>query len=299
MLKYLSLVGLSLLTTLALPSMSLAETVMERVAKSGVLKVGIRTNLVPYTYVNDKDELVGYTVDVVELIRAQLETELGNPVAVDYVVDSSFDDRMAKIVSEEVDLVCDTVFTWERDQFVDFSLAYSVSGIKLVTQKGNELSTSESLKGKRIGIVGTSLQERAIDVLQPDTTVVEIDSLEEGFTQVANGTIDAFAFDGIILEGMRQTMPEPDAFAVVPQESYFRHGIACMVPQGDSSFLDLVNYTIVKMMDGYLSGDSKYVEMINRSFGTDGIVTVDSERIRNFFETIVLMREQIPPTKEQ
>ncbi len=116
---------------------------------------------------------------------------------------------------------------------------------------------------------------------------------------VEAGEIDAFAFDSVILEGMRQTMSEPDAFLVVPENAYYNHGIACMLPQGDSSFLHLVNYSIVKMMDGYLTGEPSYTDMVNRYFGKEGIVSLDPDRIRTFFPTIVLTREQIPPTSSQ
>ena len=299
MYKKLSVALLSLIVPLMLPSPSWAETVIERVAKTGVLTVGTRTDLVPYVYVNDKQELVGYSVDVLELIRAQLEEELGRKVELEFVNYDSFEDRIIKIISREIDLSCDTLFTWERDKFVDFSLGYSVSGIKLLVKRGSSLGSSESLQGKRIGIIktSTSARQQAIEVIQSQATVVQLENAEAGFAAVDEGTIDGFAHDAILLEGMRQTRSNPDAYQIVPEQSFFRHGVACMVPENDSSFLRLVNYTIVKLMQGYVIEDPRYVEIVNRWFGPEGIVPADPAEIRSFFETIIMTREQIPLTE--
>ncbi|HAC62579.1 MAG TPA: amino acid ABC transporter substrate-binding protein [Cyanothece sp. UBA12306] len=295
MYRRLPLIALSLMTVFAFPSQSLAETVVERVARTGVLNVSTRVNLVPFAYVNDEDKLVGYSIEIIELIRETLEAELKKDVKIKVIVDDTLDERIVSVLSREVDIACDTTFTWQRDKFVDFSLAYGISGIKLFVKKDNDFSSPESLQGKRIGIIKQTLNPASIKVIQSKVTIVDIESIEQGLKAVEKGEIDGFTFDGTILEGMRQTLDNPDDYQVIPDESYFRHGIACMVPEHDSTFLNLVNFTIGKMMDGYINGDPRYVEIVNRYFGKDGVVPFDTQRIKDFFQTIIITREQIPP----
>ena len=295
MYKKISLIVLSLMTALIFPCHSLAETVIERVARTGVLNVSTRIDLVPYAYVNDEDKLVGYSIELIELIRETVEKQIGKEVKIKVIVDDTLGERIQTVLNREVDIACDTIFTWQRDKVVDFSLAYGISGIKVLVKQTSNLSLPDSFKGKRIGLIENLLRPEAIKVIESQVTIVNIDSLEEGLKAVEDGTIDGFAFDGTILEGMRQTLDNPDDYKVVPEESYFKHGIACMVPEQDSTFLDLVNLTIGKMMDGYLNGDSRYVEMVNRYFGEEGIVPIDSEKIKDFFEIMIITREQIPP----
>ena len=295
MYKKLSVALLSLIVPLMLPAPSWAETVIERVAKTGVLTVNTSTDLVPYVYVNDKRELVGYSVDLLELIREQLEQDLGRKVELDFLTDDSFGDRIQKIVSREADISCDTIFTWERDKFVDFSISYSVSGIKLLVKKGSSLGSSESLQGKRIGLVKTFARPQAIQAIESKATIVPLKNIEAGFAAVDRGIIDGFAYDAILLEGMRQTMSNPDAYQIVPEQSYFQHGVACMLPENNSSFKHLVDYTIIKLMQGYVFNESPYVDIVNRWFGPEGIVLLDPANIREFFKTMILTREQIPP----
>ncbi|EAZ91904.1 binding protein of ABC transporter component [Crocosphaera chwakensis CCY0110] len=295
MYKKLPLITLSLITAFILPSRSLAETVIERVARTGILNVSTKVDLVPYAYVNDEDELVGYSVELIELIRETLAKEIGKDVQIKVIVDDTLDERISSLLNREVDIACDTTFTWQRDRFVDFSLAYGISGIKVFVRENSNLSSRESFKNKRIAIIESVLSPESIKVIESQVTIVNVDSIEAGIKAVEDGEVDGFAFDGTILEGTRQTLTNPDAYKVVPDESYFKHGIACMVPEQDSTFLNLVNLTIGKMMDGYIRGDSHYVEMVNRYFGEEGIVPFEPARIKDFFEIIIITREQIPP----
>ncbi|MDJ0583038.1 extracellular substrate binding-like orphan protein GrrP [Crocosphaera sp.] len=295
MYKRLPLIALSLMAALAFPGQILAETVVERVARTGVLTVSTRVNLVPFAYVDDEDKLTGYSIEVIELIRETLEEELGKDVKIKVVVDDTLDERIVSVLNREVDIACDTTFTWQRDKFVDFSLAYGVSGIKVLVNENSNLSSPDSFKDKRIAIVENILRPDAIKVIESQVTVVTVDSIEAGIKALEDGEVDGFAFDGTILEGMRQTLDEPDDYKVIPEQAYFRHGIACMVPQQDSTFLNLVNLSIAKMMDGYINGDPRYTEIVNRYFGEDGIVPIEPQRIKDFFEMIIITREQVPP----
>ena len=257
------------MATLAFPGQSLAETVVERVARTGVLTVSTRVNLVPFAYVNDEDKLTGYSIEIIELVREALEEELGKDVKIKVVVDDTLDERIVSVLTREGDIACDTTFTWQRDKFVDFSLAYGISGIKVLVRENSDLSSPDSFEDKRIALIENILRPDAIKVIESEVDIVMVDSIEAGLKAVEDGEVDGFAFDGTILEGMRQTLDEPDDYKVVPEQAYFRHGIACMVPQHDSTFLDLVNLTIGKMMDGYINGDPRYVEIVNRYFGED------------------------------
>ena len=63
---------------------SLAGTVLENIARSGKFNVGKSFQLIPYPYFNDKDEHVGYSIDIIKLIQDSLEKELGRSIELNF-----------------------------------------------------------------------------------------------------------------------------------------------------------------------------------------------------------------------
>jgi len=261
--KKLSIPLLSLLLVLVGTKTVLAETVIEKVARTGVLTIGANLDLIPYSYVNPKGELDGYTINIIDLIRKELEKEIGKPVALDVVETKGIADRIPKLLTGEIDLACDTAFTWTRDKYVDFSVSYGISGIRLLVPKNSNLGTPESLLGKKIAVVPQTVAEKAIKIVQPKAELVTVDSLEAGLTALKAGKVDGVAGDSILLDGLRQKVGLLDT-KLVPEEAFANYGVACITNQHDPTFLRLVNYTIVKFMDGYLAKEKESSEIVDR-----------------------------------
>ena len=294
MFKQLAIPLVSFALTLAATQASLAETVMEKVSRTGVLTIGTDLTAIPYSYINDKEELDGYTLSVLDLVRESLSKRLGKPIKVEYVTVGDIKDRVTKLLTYEVDMVCDTAFTWKRDQYVDFSVPYGISEIRILLPKNSNLGTPESLVGKRIGALPMSVAEKAVKLAQPQAELVPFESLEDAILALQAGKVDGVVGDSILLDGLRQKLGFTNS-QLLPEAPYARYGGACMVRQYDPSFLRLTNFTIVKMMESYLAGDKTTTAMINRWFGPDGVVKVDPQDIRTFFSYTVTSHEPIPP----
>ena len=293
--KILQLVGLGCLLPMFLASASLAETVVEKVARTGFLTVGTRFDAIPYSYINDKGELVGYSMDVLERIRKRLETRLGRPVTLQMIEANQPGEKINLIRSGDIDIACSTSFTWERAKVVDFSTSYSISGIRILAKKGSNLSTPQSLIGKRIALVPTSAAVDVIKLVQPQATIVTTYStVEEALEALKTGKIDAIAGDSISLAGTI-LRDNPKIYEIVPEEALANFGIACMVPENNSTFLDDVNYAIVKMMQDYITNDTATVSQIDRWFGSQGLVPIPPELLKGFFAFKVIEHAQINP----
>jgi len=291
----LSIVCLGLCAAIALPAAATAETVIDKVARTGVLTFGTRVDIIPYSYVNDKEKVVGYSVDVIELIRQELQRKLNRPVTVEFKLINDADELIQKVSEGQVDIACSSQFTWQREDYVDYSLPYSLSGIRLLVKKDTLTGTAESLSGKRVGVVPNSMGQVAMKKVQPKAVLVPFKEVDEGIAQLRSGKIDAFAGDSLVLAG---TILKSDAtgFTLVPVQPYARYGVGCMIPQNNSILMNSVNRAIAKLMQGYLINDQKYVGMVNQWLGPDGLVPLPSGLIRAYFEMIIQSHEQIPLT---
>jgi polar amino acid transport system substrate-binding protein len=263
------------------------------------LTVGTRFDAIPYSYIDDKGELVGYSMDVLERIRKRLETRLGRPVTLQMIEANQPGEKINLIRSGDIDIACSTAFTWERAKVVDFSISYSISGIRILAKKGSNFSTPQSLIGKRIALVPTSAAVDVIKLVQPQATIVTTYStIEEAIEALKTGKIDAIAGDSISLAGTI-LRDNPKIYEIVPEEALANFGIACMVPENNSTFLDDVNYAIVKMMQDYITNDTATVSQIDRWFGSQGLVPIPPELLKGFFAFKVIEHAQINPQEDK
>lgn len=297
MYKKIAIPILSLMFATIMPGVVSAETVMQKVARTGVLTAGTSKDALPFAYTDNQGKLTGYSVDMLNLIKEELEKELGRKIQLRLIAVTPAQ-RIPQIVNRQVDIVCDsTSFTWERDKKVDFSVSYAVTGTQLLVKKGSNLGDAESLIGKRIGVLAQTTNEKAIARAQPQAKLVYFKSRAEAYTAMQQGAIDAFASDSILIEGWLQKVKNPDVYALAPARPFSREGIACMVPENNSKFLDSVNYTLINFMQGFVNGESRNIAIFDRSFGSKGAVALNKDLRDLVIETMRLViefKQEIP-----
>lgn len=289
--KNIAPVIFGLILSAIMPGVASGETVMEKVARTGVLTAGTSRDALPFAYSDSQGKLTGYSVDMLGLIQQQLEKETGKKIKLKLVAVTP-SERIPKIINRQVDIVCDaSSFTWERDKKVDFSISYGVTGTQILIKKNSNLGSPESLINKRVGVLSGTTNEQVIKQIQPQAKLVYLRTRPEGFAALEQGKVDAFASDSILLEGWLQTAKNQDSFAIVPPRPYSREGIACMVPENNSKFLNSVNYSLVKFMQGFVNNNPKYVAIFDHWFGYQGVVYLNRDLRDLAVETMQLMIE--------
>ena len=291
----LCLSAITLLSTVLTTQIATAETVMEKVARTGILTAGTSKDAIPFAYADPEGKLVGYSVDMLSLIQQQLEKELGREIELKLVALQP-QERIPQLVNNNVDIVCDaSSFTWKRDQKIDFSVSYGITGTRLLVRQKDYLSISQSLVGKRIGVLPGTTNELAIKQAEPGAEIVIIRDRAEGYAALEKGEIDAFAGDGILLESWLQTINNSEDFTIAGY--YSQEGIACMVPENNSQLLNNVNYSLIRFMQGFLAEKPQAVTLFDSWFGYQGIVPL-TEHLRDLMlenmQLIVDFKEEIP-----
>jgi polar amino acid transport system substrate-binding protein len=291
--KNLTLITATLLFSMTCQLPSWAGEVLDKIKQTGTITAGARTNSLPFGYKNEKGEWVGYSLDILERIRQDVEQQLGRPIELK-LVEITPQNRFAKIKDGSVDIECSsTTFTWEREKEADFSVSYFASGTQMLVKKGSGLGV-ESLAGYRIGAVPNTTNEAVIRTQQPKAKLVAVRDRKDGLQKLEKGEIDGFAGDGIVLEGLRRTATNPDNYEVVPEYPYMYESYACLLPQDESAWRDLVNYSLVKFMDGIVSDNPEAVAIYEKWFGENSLTPYARETINEYFQGIVNTYEWIP-----
>lgn len=276
--------------------MASANSVLEKVAKTGVLTAGTSKDSSPFSYADQKGALVGYSVDMLQLIKLKLEKELKRPITLKLVaLDPA--QRLPQIQSGAVDIFCGaSSFTWVRDQSVDFSVSYGITGTRLLAKRDTPIGDPASIAGKRVGAIAATTNEAAIRKAQPKAQIVLVKDRAEGYKALADSKIDAFASDGVLLYGWMQTSPAAQNFQVSGYP-YSKEGIACMVPENNSKFLNAVDYSLIRFMQGFIKGKTQNIATFDKWFGPQGTVPLTQD-LRNLvaenMQFILDFREELP-----
>ena len=269
------LLALLFVTTAVAPA--LAETVLEKIGRTGVLTAGTRTNSIPFGFINEKNEWIGFSIDFLEAVRARAEKKLGKPIKLDKkeVTPAT---RIALVANRTIDVECgSTTYTRGRDETVDFSINFFFTGSQLLVKKGSGIKTLADLAGKRAGATQGTTNEKALRAQQPRADLVTFQDHGAGFLALEQGKIVAYVTDGILLAGLAAKAKNPKDYEVVG-DFFTKDPYSCIVPENDSKWRDFINHALMELID-----NGKYFEMYDKWFGEKGVVPYPmSAQVRNF-----------------
>jgi len=257
------LVALAVMLASVAPAM--AETTLEKIARTGTLTIGTRTGSPPFAYVNKQNEWVGFSIDLVEqLILPAVSNKVGKPVKLEKK-ESTPATRIPLLSSGAVDLIAGTMTdTRPRRDSVDFSLTFFVTGAQFLVKKGSPIKGIQDIGGKRVGTQQGSTNARIIRERVANVQLREFPDQPSGFQALAQGQVDTYTNDGIQLAGLKAKAPNPGEWEIVGDfYSYEPYGMA--MRKGDSDFRAAVNSGL---MEGIDSG--KYFEIYEKWFGPKG-----------------------------
>ncbi len=296
--KRLTLMALALIFNATFQAPSWAGNVLDKIKQTGVMTAGTRKDAIPFGYVNEQGKWVGYSIDILEIIRQDVQQKLGKPIELQ-LVEVTPQNRFAKIKEGSIDIECaSTTFTWEREKEVDFTVSYFASGTKVLVKKGSGLDTLESLAGRKVGVIAETTNERVIKIQQPAAELVSVKDRIDGLNKLEAGEIDAFASDGILLEGLKKEAKNPVNLEVVPEFPFMYESYACIVPQDNSAWRDTVNYSLIKFMEGVVGDRLAAVSIYEKWFGEEGVTPYSRDAINDYFQGIVDSYEWIPLVDE-
>lgn len=246
---------------------TVAETTLEKIARTATLTIGTRTGSPPFAYVNRQNEWVGFSIDLVEqLILPVVSKKVGKPIKLEKK-ESTPPTRIPLLTSNAVDLIAETMTdTRSRRDSVDFSLTFFVTGAQFLVKKGSPIKGIKSISGERVAAQQGSTNARIIREQAPKAQLREFPDQPAAFQALAQGQVNAYTNDGIQLAGLKAKAPNPRDWEIVGDfYSYEPYGMA--LRKGDSDFRAVVN---TSLMEGIDSG--KFFEIYDKWFGANGEV---------------------------
>jgi len=254
--KKLAVSLLSLLFTVNFPLAGWAETVLEKVSRTGVLTAGVRTDAAPFGYTDKNNILQGYSVDLIKLIQGRLEKKLNKPIKLELKT-VTLKNRFTQVETGQLDIVCEaTSITPEREENVDFSVPYFTTGIQLLVREADAerldpTKTSETqLQTVResnitVGFLLGTTTDDEFRPIYPEAKWQVVGSRADGIRRLRAEEIDLMASDGILLLGELWKQGEDfKGFRLLPEQPLTFENYGCILPKNSSQWGIMVNQTI-------------------------------------------------------
>lgn len=272
--KYIFSIVSMMVIGLMITSVASAQGALERISKRGEFFVGAREGSVPFGFYDKDGTWGGFSMDIAKEIHKAVEKKLGKSVKLTFKPVNP-KTRIPLVANRTIDMVCgSSTHTVPRDEVVDFSITVFLTGTRLLVPKGSPVKDFEDLANRRVGAARGSTNEAAVRManeagtISPPAKLMVFDEHTKGFLALRQGKIDAYCTDGSLLSGMKKKAPNPEKWEVVGRLLTF-DPYAFIVPENDSNFRDLVNFTLIELINS-----GKFFKLYEKWMGPKGEVPI-------------------------
>ncbi len=231
------------------------EGTLKQIKDSGSITIGHRDASLPFSYYDDKQQPVGYAVDLCMRIVDTVKAELKMPkLDVKYQLVTSAN-RIPLMANGTIDLECgSTTNNLARQEQVWFTITHFVTANRWVAKKSSSIKTLADLKGKTIvSTAGTTNIKQITEINAAQNlgmSILSANGHAEAFQMVETGRAVAFVMDDILLAGLAAQSRAPNDYAI-SAESLSVEPYGIMVRKDDAAFKKVVN---AAMSNLYTSG---------------------------------------------
>ena len=225
---------------------------LKKIKETGTINIGHRETSIPFSYLDDKQQPIGYAMDLCMKVVDAVKAELKLPalkVALQPVTSSN---RIPLLQNGTIDLECgSTTNSVARQQQVAFGPTYFVINVTAAVKKTSGINSLAELNGKNIS---TTSGTTAVPLLKGFEKTKHVDVKEiygkdhaESFLLMADDRAVAFVMDDILLAGQIANSKTPDAYKIL-NESLRQEPYSMMLRKDDPQFKSLVDKTITAVM---------------------------------------------------
>jgi polar amino acid transport system substrate-binding protein len=240
------------------------ESVLDQVEESGTVRIGVRNDNPPMSFINDDGDWVGFDLELAEALGEELGADV-ELVPVDGTTRISF------LESGQVDMsVASMNHTRSRDEAIDFSITYFWDNQSFLVRTGTYDSIDELFGQTVAANAGSSVIDSWIsyadDAGASAGDIVEFDDKLAAMEALRAGAVEGYSEDNITLLAL--AAGDPDLTLLPGGHNPVQFGVG--VPENDSEWRDTVNLALQEV---WKSGE--YQELYDKWFITESSRVID------------------------
>jgi glutamate/aspartate transport system substrate-binding protein len=227
---------------------------LKKIKDTGEITLGHRESSLPFSYYDDKQQVVGYAMDlcyrIVDGVKsnlklAKLDAKL-NPV--------TSATRIPLMANGTIDLECgSTTNNLERQKQVSFTITHFVTANRFVSKKSANLKTVDDLKGKTVVSTSGTTNIKQITEIGAQKglglNILAAKDHAEAFLMVETGRAAAFVMDDILLFSLVAGSKAPQDY-VISTDALSVEPYGIMLRREDAPFKKVVDETMIATYRG-------------------------------------------------
>lgn len=189
--KRLMMVMLILMTTCIWVTTTTAGD-LAKVKKKGEIKMAMSGQYPPFNFVDDKNTLTGFDVEIGKEIAKRMGVE-GKALS------TAWDGIIAGLLANKYELICGSMaITDKRLKSIDFTDPYYRSGAQLFVKNGSSIKSTKDLSGKKVGVTLGTTYEQWVRKNIAGVEIRTYKGVPDMILEISNGRIEGFITDKIV-----------------------------------------------------------------------------------------------------
>jgi len=233
------------------PAVSQQSGTLKKIAEKKTITLGVRDGADPFSYLDAKQQYIGYSVDLCTKIVDAVKTQVKLPDLAVTMTRVTPQMRMQMLMSGDIDMECGvSTNTLERQKSVAFTVTTFFTGTRLIVKPSSLIRNYKDLKGKTVVVTTGTTNEHAIKEYNLAESLgmrfMQVREHRDALAAVEKGTAVAFPMDDVLLYTMRANAANPPEYVVVgdflTDEPY-----AIMLRKEDPAFKKLADDALIAL----------------------------------------------------
>jgi len=221
----------------------------------GVLKVGVKYNFEPFSFIDETDKLnnvVGFDIELLKYIAKEWNVEL-------VLEEVTSKNDISMIQSGKIDLLSSLAINQiDNNNSIDFTQPYFFGGVALLVNENSKKKSLTSLSGSRVGMFKGSISGKKLREHSVMAIIVEYEDYLKALDDLKKGSIDAITAD--LVWCSKQVKNSHGKFKIIG-DIISKKAYSMGMLRDELNFKDMVNFTIQKFIS-----DGSYGELYKKWF---------------------------------
>lgn len=213
---------------------------LDDIKARGTLLIGVTESSPPFSFLQPGKGIIGHDVDLAKRVARNLSVAAAKVPIINA-------ERIAALQQDRVDLVAvGMTRSPGRAKDIDFSYAYLDSPHQVLVRSASGIGHIVELAGRKLALVRSASVDAELKAAVPTMQIVFFDDYDAAFAALADGRVDAFLADKMLLLWFAQRSGHPADFSLIPDYALPRTaGFA--LKKNEPRFLDFINRTLLEL----------------------------------------------------